>query len=153
MENTLTGYLFFYLSRLCSVLSTTPEYKVQSLNKCRETIIIEPEHAKHLSPQTMDDMATLSLLIFPGWYGFYPPPKPQFDNKNRRKKKIRESISPGFCLKLTISPVSALGRRVTVLPSTSRFWHILPSTSSLKKEEKNIKINFILHNEHEKNQY
>ena len=39
---------------------------------------------------------------------------------------------------LTIRPVSARGRRVTVLPSTSRFVPIEPSTNSLGKVEVSI---------------
>ena len=37
------------------------------------------------------------------------------------------------CGQLTMSPVSARGRRVTVLPSTSRFVPIEPSTNSLQQ--------------------
>ena len=39
---------------------------------------------------------------------------------------------------LTMRPVSARGRRVTVLPSTSRFVPIDPSTNSLGKMEVSI---------------
>ena len=40
------------------------------------------------------------------------------------------------CGQLTMSPVSARGRRVTVLPSTSRFVPIEPSTNSLQQGQR-----------------